>query len=357
MRRRKRPVIPGQRLIAAAPILGQTDTVTHDLGRLTPVDIREVWRHEAYDFTTWLLDNADVLSEALGMDLELTRAEHAVGRFSLDLIGTDLASGDVVIIENQLEKTNHGHLGQLLTYAGGTDPATIVWCSPSFQEEHRAALDWLNEHTDERTRFFGIEIAAVRIDDSRPAPLFRVVAKPNDWTKQVHTERAAASASVTPREEANQNFWAELLRRIRERHPDWTKATTGSKQNWITLPYGTSGVSYGLVFGRTHPRVELYIGSPDAERNTQLFEKFVEHRDLLDHRLGAGISYEPLPGKAACRIAYEREEPGDVLDSRQHDALMDWFIDTLERFRPVTQDIKVLLAAEGSVAAPRPSVG
>lgn len=330
--------------------------MSHELGRLTPVDIRDVWRHEAYDFTTWLLDNVDVLSEALGMDLELTRAEHAVGRFSLDLIGTDLASGDVVIIENQLEKTNHGHLGQLLTYAGGTDPATIVWCSPSFQEEHRAALDWLNEHTDERTRFFGIEIAAVRIDDSRPAPLFRVVAKPNDWTKQVHTERAAASASLTPREEANLHFWGELLRRIKERHPDWTRATAGSKQSWIALPYGTSGVSYGLVFSRTHPRVELYIGSPDAERNMQLFEKFLAHRDLLDSRVGTGVTYEPLPGRTACRIAYERDEPGDVLDSGQHDALMDWFITTLERFRPATQEIKDRLVAEESEAARKPSV-
>lgn len=291
------------------------------------------------------------------MDLELTRAEQAVGRFSLDLIGADLATGDIVIIENQLERTNHGHLGQLLTYAGGTDPATIVWCSPSFQEEHRAALDWLNEHTDERTRFFGIEIAAVRIDDSRPAPLFRVVAKPNDWTKQVHTERAAASATLTPREEANQNFWEELLRRIRERHPDWTKATAGSKQNWISLPYGTSGVSYNLVFGRTHPRVELYMGSPDAERNMQLFEGFVERRALLESKVGAGTSFEPLPGKTACRIACERDEPGDVLDSRQHDALMDWFIETLERFRPATQEIKGMLAAQGASGMNHPSAG
>jgi len=150
------------------------------LSRLAAVPARDIRKHEAHDFTLWLLENAEVLGEALGLDLELTEAERRVGGFALDLIGTDLATNTVVIVENQLEQTDHSHLGQLLTYAGGTDPSTIVWCAPAFREEHRAALDWLNEHTDEETRFFGVEIAAVRIDSSRPAPLFRVVAKPND---------------------------------------------------------------------------------------------------------------------------------------------------------------------------------
>ena len=108
-----------------------------------------------------------------------------------------------------------------------------MWCAPAFREEHRAALDWLNEHTDEDTRFFGVEIAAVRIDSSRPAPLFRVVAKPNDWTKQVHTERAAVTLS--PKSLAYQGFWNELLTRIRAEHPSWTRSTAGSSQSWITL--------------------------------------------------------------------------------------------------------------------------
>ena len=205
------------------------------LSRLAAVPVRDIWKHEAHDFTLWLLENAEVLGEALGMDLELTEAERRVGGFALDLIGTDLATNTVVIVENQLEQTDHSHLGQLLTYAGGTDPSTIVWCAPAFREEHRAALDWLNEHTDEETRFFGVEIAAVRIDESRPAPLFRVVAKPNDWTKQVHTERAAVTLS--PKSLAYQEFWNELLTRIRAEHPSWTRSTAGSAQSWITLPY------------------------------------------------------------------------------------------------------------------------
>lgn len=144
--------------------------MSNELGRLTTVPLREVWPHEAYDFTRWLLANPDPLADVLGMQLELRAAEHRVGGFSLDLMGVDLATNRTVIVENQLETSDHSHLGQILTYAGGTNPQTIVWCAPAFREEHRAALDWLNEHTDEDTRFFAVEISAVRIGESAPAP-------------------------------------------------------------------------------------------------------------------------------------------------------------------------------------------
>jgi hypothetical protein len=130
------------------------------LGKLETLDPRQVWAHEAYSFTPWLLENADAPNEVLGMDLDLSEAEHPVGSFALDLIGVDEATSERVIIENQLTQTDHSHLGQLLTYAGGTDAVNIVWIATGFREEHRAALDWLNSRTDENTRFFGVEISA-----------------------------------------------------------------------------------------------------------------------------------------------------------------------------------------------------
>ncbi len=147
-----------------------TDSDRPELGRLRAVATRQVWNHEARDFTPWLLSNADVLGEVLGMDLVMSQAERRVGGFSLDLIGTDEATGETVIVENQLDVSDHGHLGQILTYAGGTNPVNIVWIATSFREEHRAALEWLNERTDERTRFFAVEVSVVRIGDSAPAP-------------------------------------------------------------------------------------------------------------------------------------------------------------------------------------------
>ena len=137
-----------------------------ELGRLEHVDPRSVWVHEAHDFTPWLLANADRLSEALGIDLELEAAEHAVGGYSLDLVGRDITNDAVLIVENQLATTDHSHLGQVLTYAAGTGASTIVWIATAFREEHRQALDWLNESTGDEAHFFGIELQLVKIGDS-----------------------------------------------------------------------------------------------------------------------------------------------------------------------------------------------
>jgi len=140
------------------------------LGRLELVDPRLVWKNEAYDLTPWLLENSELLGEALGIDLEFEAAEHPVGGFSLDLVGRDITNDAVLVVENQLEGTDHSHLGQVLTYAAGTAASTIVWIATSFREEHRQALDWLNENTGEDTHFFGIEIQVGQIGDSARAP-------------------------------------------------------------------------------------------------------------------------------------------------------------------------------------------
>jgi hypothetical protein len=166
------------------------------LSRIEWLDIREVWRIEAVDFTPWLLKNVDVLGEALGgLDLELERAEHPVGTFSLDLIGTDLTHGARLIVENQIEASDHRHLGQILTYAAGTDAGTIIWVAKAFRDEHRVALDWLNEHTGEGTRFFGVVIRALRIGESLPAPFLELVVSPNDWQKSVRQTTPAGESS------------------------------------------------------------------------------------------------------------------------------------------------------------------
>jgi hypothetical protein len=145
------------------------------LGSLEYLNPRAMWKHEALNFTPWLLDNAEVLAEALGIDVELTAAEHPVGGFNLDLVGRDLTNDCVLIVENQLAATDHGHLGQLLTYAAGTDARTVVWLAPTFRKEHRQALDYLNDLGGEETRFFGVEISVVRIGASQPAPSFGCV--------------------------------------------------------------------------------------------------------------------------------------------------------------------------------------
>src|SRR5918992_270660 len=167
------------------------------LGRLSRVDPRTVWAFEERDFTSWLLQHADELGEALGIDLQLDSAEYPVGPFELDLIGRDLGQDAVVMVENQLTPTDHTHLGQLLTYAAGTDAGLIVWIATAFGEQHRQAIDWLNERTDEGTRFFGVELEVLRIGDSAPAPHFNVVAAPNDWQKRARGAGRRTRQAVT----------------------------------------------------------------------------------------------------------------------------------------------------------------
>ncbi len=317
-----------------------SDTV--DLGRLSTVPLRDVWAHEAYQFTQWMLQNTDVLSQLLGMDLELTAAEHRVGGYSLDLLGRDLQSDGTVIVENQLETTDHTHLGQLLTYAGGTKPTTIVWCAAAFRDEHRAALDWLNENTGEGIRFFGVEVAAVRIDQSRPAPNFRLIVKPNDWTKHVQVAKEAATSSA--RSEAYEALWAVALDSIREAQPSWTNARIPQACNWITLPFGASTVWYSFVCAQGALRVELYFGSSDADANAEHFREFETQRHAIEKAFGGPLDFDPLSDRKACRISVTSERSWDVMDHTQHPAMSQWLLTTFARFRAAT------IAAKGQTS-------
>jgi hypothetical protein len=328
--------------------MSELEAPSTKLGRLRPIAPREVWPHEARNFTLWLLNNADVLSDALGMQLELTEAEHTVGGFSLDLIGKDLATDETVIVENQLERTDHAHLGQLLTYAGGTDAVNVVWCAPSFREEHRAALDWLNTRTDEDTRFFGVEIAVVRIDDSRPAPSFRLVVQPNDWSKQVHA--GSADTVVRGKRLAYSEFWSSLLDRIRTERPSWTSATRAPADSWITLPFGSSAIWYSMAFTTRGLMCELYFGSPDAEANATAFAEYEALRAQIERDFGETLSFEPLPDKKACRIAAYLPG-GDVTDTSKHVEYADWLMETHERFRAAIEAARNAIATERPVAS------
>jgi hypothetical protein len=167
----------------------QQQHVQPQLGRLESVPLRQTWTSEALSFTPWLAqtDNLLLLGESLGLKLQFEGKETAVGPFRADILCKDLDTDTWVLIENQIERTDHAHLGQILTYAAGLHAATIIWVSAQFTDEHRAALDWLNEITDEEFAFFGVEVELWRIGDSSPAPRFNVVSKPNNWTRAVST--------------------------------------------------------------------------------------------------------------------------------------------------------------------------
>ena len=186
--------------------------MNHTLGRLEPVDLRSVWGHEEHDFTPWLAgeENLALLGDTIGLDLELDEREKAVGPFRADIVCKDTASNSWVLVENQIERTDHNHLGQLLTYAAGLDAVTIVWIADRFTDEHRAALDWLNEITGEEINFFGLEVELWRIGESAIAPKFNVVSKPNEWIKTVTASRQTKSADLTPTKQLQFEYWTRF---------------------------------------------------------------------------------------------------------------------------------------------------
>jgi hypothetical protein len=301
------------------------------LGRLALVPPREVWPHEAHNFTPWLLANADVLSDLLGMDLDLEIAEHPVGGFSLDLLGRDTATGQKVIVENQLEISDHTHLGQILTYAAGTDPTTIVWVAPAFRPEHRAALDWLNTRTDENTRFFGVEIAVVRIGDSDPAPLFKLIAQPNDWGKTVRAG-TTASEGLSEKEQRYQRFWGRWLEVVQRERPGWSRGTTPPRGSWFSMTTGTKGATYYLWFTRSGLASQLWFESRDASVNDQRLAAVLEQREILVGAYGLPMEFEELPAKKSTRIG-EFLIGASLSDESRWDEYIAWLLDRQSRLR------------------------
>ena len=297
-------------------------------------NLRETWPNEAQNFTPWLAENLDQLGEALGMDLELQQVEAAVGEYSLDILATDLHSNRPVIIENQLEATDHTHLGQLLTYAAGFDAEAIVWVTRQFRDEHRQALDWLNQRTGEGSRFFGIAIELWRIGESLPAPHFNLVAAPNGWRKETVSRSRSDSSITTERSERFRNFFQELIDSLREDHR-FTNARKAQPQNWYSFSSGFGQrISYGASFmvRDRQATVEVFIGDKDRNWNLQLLGDLRSYKDEIESDIGDALLWEPLETRQGCRISLRR--PGRIEDDDESlTEIRNWMIQNLVAFK------------------------
>ena len=254
------------------------------LGRLATVDVRDVWPNEAHDFTPWLRDHVGDLFDALGLDIgEIVsvQPEVAVGPFSLDLLIED-SIGRRIAVENQLEATDHSHLGQLLLYGAGLDAQVLIWVATRFRQQHRAAITWLNQHTDGDVHVFGVRIRLVRIGDSPPAPVFDVVVEPNEWE-----EEQRQSTRVTGINAQRQRFYADVFDQLAGTVPGFNvpKAQAENWQNSKSGPFG----NYAMVFPSDGQlRVEVYLdrakpeGAPEA-----MFERLHAHRETVRQTVDA----------------------------------------------------------------------
>lgn len=301
-----------------------------DFGELKAVDIRGLWPNEARDFTPWLAENIERLGEALGMDLEIAAREADVGDFSLDLLAKDLGSGRHVVIENQFGATNHDHLGKLITYAAGVDAVAVIWLTETVRDEHKQALEWLNRRTDAGIHFFAVVVQVVRIDQSRPAFIFKPVVSPNEWQR-------AARESVerqSPRGEAYRRYFQILIDELRDRHR-FTGARAGQPQNWYSFPSGVQGVSCGTSFAQGgRVRAEIYIDQGDADKNKALFDRLLAQKSAVERDLGEPLEWERLDDRRACRVAVYR--PGSIEQPEEKLAeIRTWAIDRLLRLKKV----------------------
>lgn len=270
-----------------------------NLGKLEEVDIRELWIHEQYGFSNWLAkdENIDLLNEAVGLTLTDVDKEVYVGSYRCDLVAVDETTGIKVIIENQLEATNHDHLGKIITYASGLDANVIIWIVKEAREEHRSAIEWLNNNMAKEISFFLIEIHAYKIGDSLPAPKFEIIEKPNDFVKNTISSK---SDNLSKTEAQRLNFWTEFNHVITENGKPFNprKATTNQ---WYDVALGTSEahLSITLVNQEGNICIDVYIND-----NKELFDNLLSQKEEIESKLGFPMVWERLDDRKASKIKY-----------------------------------------------------
>ena len=263
------------------------------LGKIVRVDLRTVWSNEATDFTPWLSkpENLEALSETLGMDLESTGTEQSVGNYRADMLCKDALTGGYVLVENQLEKTNHSHLGQILTYSAGLNVKTVIWIASRFTDEHRAALDYLNEITEEGFSFFGLEVELWRIGDSQPAPKFNVVSRPNNWTKNVR-ESAQNIGELSEIKQQQLAFWASFKEFMDSRRK--LKCQNASPQHWLNLSIGRSGFWLSARVNSLKSRISADFHMKTTHTK-DVYKVFEDERAAIESEFGGQLDWFELP--------------------------------------------------------------
>ena len=292
-----------------------------NLGTLKEItDLRSIWPHEALNFTPWVAENVDLLADAVGLDITVDETESSVGDFNVDIYASETGTDRKIIIENQLEDTNHDHLGKLITYASGKGADVVIWVVKHACEEHKAAVEWLNNHTADKIGFFLCEIKLFQIGDSQIAPAFTVVERPNDWTKEI---RKTASANSTQQQRLE--YWqafndyafsdANFSRIFNKRKP--------TTDHWMDFSIGSSAchIAVSQIQKRKAVDVELYIND-----DKELFKSLFAHKDEIEKNMEMELEWKELPERKASRILIEKTV--DLDDRATWPEQFDYIMDT-----------------------------
>lgn len=299
-----------------------------ELGKLRELDVRTVWGHEQYGFSKWLAsaENIKELGDILNLSLVDVETEKFVGAYRCDILCKDEITGKVVLIENQLEQTNHDHLGKIITYASGLDASVVVWIVSNVREEHASAIQWLNTHTTDEVSFFLIEVHAYTIGNSAPAPMFKIIEQPNDFVKQV--KNIAKSQTLSEAQRKRLEFWNQFNDILDSRGKPFNKrkATT---DHWYSVAIGSSQchISIDLVNREHKIRVSLWI--PD---NKELFDMLYTHREEIQRTAGIPLAWDRLEAKKASLICSDIKGL-NFNDSSNYEMLINKAIDYVLKLR------------------------
>lgn len=288
-------------------------TKEYHLGRLEKVDLRRVWADEARDFTPWLAreENIALLSDAIGLDLEVEETEKRVGSFAADIVCRESGTEHQVLIESQFGETDHDHLGKLITYAAGLDAATIIWIAGDLREEHRAALDWLNDNTTKAVEFLGIEIELYRIGDSLPAPKFYIVSKPNKWTKATRQSSKLYRIRL--------EYWTQFCALVEKRGGPVKPAEP--RDSWIRHSV-RPGFNFDMGNNSRKKTIHINVNLTEAD-----YEEMEKDKELIE--LEAGEKFEWRQRNSQI---YLRKYSCDIWDRNSWPEQHEWLYDKLQLF-------------------------
>ena len=318
------------------------------IAKIERVPLRDVWPHEAHDFTQWLEENIDVLSEAIDRNIvNAEREKKTENTLSVDLVAEDEA-GSFIIIENQLERSNHDHLGKLITYLTAMRANSAVWIVAEPRSEHVAALTWLNESSS--ADFYLLKIEAIQIENSSPAPLLTLIVGPSEEGKSI----GRSKQEMGERDEIRFKWWSLLVQ-----HPDAKlhRHITPNKYSWIGLSSGVRGIGFNYVSTKQSSGAEVYIdrGKGMNHENLHIFDHLHGNKDEIEGEFGGALSWERLEGKRACRV--RAAVPGGYHDSEDawsatHDRMTAAMNRLVGAIRPHLASLKIEDTVEVSSESP-----
>ena len=299
------------------------------LSKIKRVDLRKVWKHEALDFTNWLAEpeNLELLSEEVEIEISLIQTEASVGKFKVDILAEENNTGRKIVIENQLDSTDHDHLGKIITYASGFDAEIVIWIVQNVRDEHKQAIDWLNEHTDQKVNIFAIQMEVWQIAESPYAPKFHVIAKPNDWAKAV--KRVATEGELSETKILQFEFWSRFREFVQGRGGN-IKLKKAHPKHWYNISFGFSTAHIALSINSKLKQVACEVYIPDSK---QLFLDLSENKDSIENELSEKLDWNELSSKKASRIKLASK--GDIFEQDQWLNYHSWMLEKVIDFQDV----------------------